>query len=404
MATITFEPVGPATAAAPSAAKEPIEVIANPKPAERSMSDSVRERLAALRDGPPPKAAPAPAANANVAPEPKPDDGVATSPEATDSEPGDLVPLDTKPTPAPAPEWHAERDELTGITQRQREIIAKLEADLESARKSSSTDIAERSKRLDEAGDLYVRDPVGAARKWLASSLGLDPDSEDATKELTDLYIDLTAHITGATPDTAHQAKRVSDLTRREWDRTTKRREQGEKKQAETVAPSEQGDQNETAISLIKTEFAKIADKYPHLTDYAEEFDGRPEAILWQVIDKGFRDGTFKRDEQDDVLIAKAAKLAETHYEGRWKRLEAKAAKRKPSPATPGVPPAPKQGDTPQAEPAKTVERQSNGRGLSNAVASVAPSKTPTPEPAKKPLTDKERQHRALRFLRGETE
>jgi hypothetical protein len=378
---------------APKAFAPPVEVNVGGPPKTRSLPDSVRERLAALKAGPPPKSAPASAAAPAESPaEPaKPADGTSTSPAV------EVVPANDEKTPEPAPEWHAERDELQGVAQRQRDIIARLQSELEAAKKGADETMSARAKRIEEAESSYVRDPVAAIRSLVAAANGFEPGSKEHEEELQNLFIDLTSAVTGATQDPAHQAKRVSDLTRREWDRTTKRREQGEKKQAETAAPSEQGNQTETAIPIVKAAFAPIADKYPHLSALAHELDGMPvERVLWDVIEKGLKSGDFKPDEADDALTAKAAKLAEQHYQRRWQKIQSAAPK--PSTAQPGVPPAPKQADTPAAEPAKTVERQSNGRGLSNADASVAPSKTPQEEQPKK-MTDAERKKWALRHF-----
>lgn len=392
--------VGPdgvrAVANAPKPFAPPIEVNVGGPPKSRSLPDSVKERLAAMRAGPPPKAAPAPVAATTAAPaeEPKPADGTSTSPTVEVVAANDEK---APPAPEPVPEWHAERDELQGVAQRQRDIIARLQSDLEAAKKGSDETLSERAKRIEEAESSYVRDPVAAIRALVAAANGFEPGSKEHEEELQNLFIDLTSAVTGATQDPAHQAKRVSDLTRREWDRTTKRREQGDKKQAETAAQREQGNPNETAIPIVKAAFAPIADKHPHLSALAHELDGLPvENVLWDVIEKGLKSGDFRPDEPDDVLTAKAAKLAEQHYQRRWAKIQTAAPK--PSTAQPGVPPAPKQADTPAAEPTKTVERQSNGRGLSNADASVAPSKTPEAEQPKK-MTDAERKKWALRHF-----
>ena len=398
---IEFEPIGPiyGTPSTPAPAKNdpdkpsPEIAVGGAKP-ERSLPDSVKERLAALRDGPPPK----------VANDPKPADGVSTSPpKAEEAEPANEneAPTSEEKPPAPA-EWETERDELRAVLQRQRDIIAKHEADLEAARKQSNETESARYKRLEEAENTYVRNPVAAIKAQLAAVLGVEPDSEDVKRELADLYIDLTSELTGASLDPAHQAKRTSDLTRREWDRTTKRREAGEKKQAEAVTPNEPGDPLKQAVEFIAAPFKSIADKFPHLMDFAQEFDRTdPAEVVADILLKGLKRGDFSSDDDTDKAVERAAKLADDHYKRRFEAIQGKAAKRKPSTATPGVT-ATKQ-DTPAAEPTKTVERQGSGRGLSNADASVAPSKTPSTTTQDKPpkfKTDKERAAWATRRLR----
>jgi len=379
----------------------PVEVTIDNSPKPRTLPDSVRERLAALAAGPPAKVAP---------PEPKPDDGVGSSPpsesvKATPANENEAPePEKVEPEVAAAPaEWEAERDEMRGIHQRQREIIGKLQTELETAKKAAPT--GARTLDLDDLESRYYRDPSAALYHVIGALMDKEADSDDVKKEMEQAFIDLTSRVIDAPMDPAHQAKRVSDLTRREWDRTTKRREAGEKKQAEAVTPNEPGDPLKQAVEFIAAPFKSIADKFPHLMEFAQEFDRTdPQEIVADLLLKGLKSGDFSADEDTAKAVERAAKLADQHYKRRLEAIEAKAAKRKPSTASPGVP-ATKQ-DPPAAQPAKTVERQSNGRGLSNADASVAPSKTPSETPQteqpRKFRTDAERRHWATRHLRGE--
>jgi hypothetical protein len=406
LSTIEIELVGPTGAAQPGSAPAiaaPIAVDAAPiKPP--TMSDAIRERIAALQSGAPPKPAePAPAeqkaAEAAAPAEPE----MAEDIPADAGDAPEVAEPEAKPEPvAAAPEWEAERTELQGVTQRQRDIIAKLESDLAEAKKGNEASASTRAKRIEEAEEMYVREPTKAIRAFVASALGLDPDSDDFKNEMLDVFVDLTTEISGATPDPAHQAKRVSALTRREWDLKDKRRAAGDKTQAGKVAPSEQSDPNRTAVTIVQEHFKPIATKYPHLTALAPELDRKTvEQVLWEVIDKGIARGDFDKNWHDDVLIAKAAELAETHYKGRHTKIQAAI----PSTATPGVKPATKQPDQPAAVPSKTSQRQGNGRSLSNADASVAPAQTPPPQVKEGPpvfKTDAERQRWATRHLRGE--
>lgn len=393
------------TGAADAASRPAVEVVIESAPKAPSMPDAIRERIAALQRGPAPKADP-PAATPPPADKPpeaeaKPDDA---APVEADEDAQADEPEGDKPTDAPppaAPEWEAERAELQGVRERQREIIAKLEADLAETRKAMESTSSARAKRIDEAEESYVRSPVAAVKQYIAAALGVEPDSEEHKKEILDLFVDLTEEISGATQDPAHQAKRVSALTRREWDLKEKRRAAGENKQPETSPLSEQEARFKAALPVISEGFKPIAEKHPHLAKLSQQLDRRPvESVLWEVIETGWKTGDFPRDMKDDVLVAKAAELAEQHYKRRWTELQSAF----PSTATPGVPPA-KQDDKPAAVPGKTSQRQGNGRSLSNADASVAPSQTPPPQTTDKPppfKSDAERMRWATRHLRGE--
>jgi hypothetical protein len=405
---IEIEYTGPTsgTGAAPAAPSAPTEVVVNTAPPASTMPEAIRDRIAALQRGPAPKVeAPAVVAPpADKAPEPeaaKPAGDAPTEP-VEDVQDGAADDGD-KPseTPPPAPAWESERTELQGVTQRQRDIITKLEADLAETRKAMESTSSTRAQRIDEAEETYVRSPVAAVKKYIAAALGVEPDSEEHKKELLDLFVDLTEEISGATQDPAHQAKRVSALTRREWDLKEKRRAVGDNKQPEKTPLSEQEERFKAAIPVIQEGFKPIAEKHPHLAKLSQQLDKRPvESVLWEVIETGWKTGDFPRDMKDDVLVAKAAELAEQHYKRRWDEIRAAI----PSTATPGVPPV-KQDDKPAAVPGKTTQRQGNGRSLSNADASVAPSQTPPPQQMDKPPTfknDAERARWATRHLRGE--
>jgi hypothetical protein len=404
--SIEIEYTGPTTgttgpAAAPNA---PAEVVVDTAP-KTTMPDAIRDRIAALQRGPAPKTEtppPAAAPPADEAPEvdAKPA-GAAASEPVEDAPDDDAAPEGDKPAEAPpVPEWEAERAELQSVRERQRGIIAKLEADLAETRKAMESTSHARAERIDKAEEAYVRSPATAVKQFIAAALGVEPDSEEHKKEILDLFVDLTEEISGATQDPAHQAKRVSALTRREWDLQQKRRAAGDNKQPEKTPLSEQEERFKAAVPVIQEGFKPLAEKHPHLAKLSQKLDKRTvESVLWEVIETGWKTGDFPQDLKDAVLVAKAAELAEQHYKRRWTELQSTF----PSTATPGVPPA-KQDDKPAAVPGKTSQRQGNGRSLSNADASVAPSTTPPPQTMDKPAfkNDAERARWATRHLRGE--
>jgi hypothetical protein len=403
LSTLEFEVVGP-VGGAPLETPAAHEVAAESIVPTRTFSDSVKERLAALRAGPPAKTAP-PAAEekpaekpADPPPEPAaaaPVEGAVVEEPADPDLPAEAV-VETAPAEAakpadPPPEVAAKLTELEGMTARQREVIARLEAEVAAAKKAPPA-APPRKGAVD-----YTRSPLDAVRAFVASELDMDPDSDEAKKEMEALYLDLTSAVANVTPDPAHRAERISALTRREWDRQ-KKREAGETPKAEAVVEPPPVDKAAVA-EQVRSKFAPIADKHPHLTALAKQLHDKPvEDVLWDVIETAIKRGEFSASESDDVLVAKAAEKAETYYKGRWAELQ----KAIPSTATPG---APTQG-TPAAAPVTKTERQGQGRNISNADASAAPNRTPPSQPKdEKPPTfanDAERRRWATRHLRSE--
>lgn len=373
----------------------------------RALKDSTREKIVAIlkaqdegREVPvddeeaPAEDAPEVESVADAAGEPAedPDDEVVDA-AATPSRPAAAK-------VAPPSDIEERLKELEGVTERQRAALERYEAQLAAARKGADETSAQRTAQLEQAENEYLADPIAAVHKMVAAVLGHDdPNHEDVKKEVQDLFLDLTSHVSGVTQDVAHQSKRQSDRTRREWEREKKSRAAGQKKDADSAAQREREQQVDGIVGEIDGRIKTDAERYPHLTALAPLLDGKSAGrVIWDVVERGIARGDFKADEQDDVLIAKAAKLAEQHYTKRADPLRAAITK----PTSTAKPTA-----TPAVAPAAQVEREkprtSREARVTNADASVAPATPPAQKPAPKaiPLQDDEkRKKHALRFLR----
>src|SRR5688572_4706937 len=290
--------------------------------------------------------------------------------------------------------------ELEGVTERQRAALERYEAQLAEARKGSEEALAKRAALVEAAEQEYLSDPIKALYKYVAASLGHDdPDHEDVKKEVNDLWLDLTSHAGGVTQDPAHLAKRQSDRTRREWEREKKGRAASGKKDAEAAAQREQEQKVQGIIGEIDKVVSPQAEKYPHLVALAPLLEGKtPGQVIYQLVAEGIKRGDFKADEADEVLIAKAAKAAETYYTKRADPIRAAVTK-----TTSTAKPAAVEKTAPAAQVEREKPRTSKEARVTNADASVAPATPPAKQPAPKtiPLGDDEKRKRhALRHLR----
>jgi hypothetical protein len=305
----------------------------------------------------------------------------------------------TKPAAAPEKkQTAAEKDERDEIIARQRTANERLLAELEAARKGTDDAIVARTKRLEDAEEGYLRDPIAAVRSFVASAMGLEPDSPEVERELRDFHVDLTSTVAGVTLDPVHQATRESARTRKEWDREKKRREAGEKKQADSAERAQRDQQVEYATSLIRKGLEPQAEKYPSL-HLATVLGQNPEKLVYELLDKGIKAGDFDPKWSDDKLLDAAATLAENHYRPIAERVRASLKPTSTATADAGKTPAVAASDKPST-------RQSTGARVTNADASVAPATPPAPKPSTQrkppPISDDEARKRyALRHLRA---
>jgi len=380
----------------------------------RALKDSVREKIAAI--------VASHRAEEADADEEAPDEEVAEASddaevdaapaETADAEEDDGDPIDALAEPAEKPAAKAKAvppsdieerlKELEGVTERQRAALERYEQQLEAARKGSDETAAQRAARLDAAEQEYLSDPIKALHKHVAAVFGHDDENhEDVKKEVLDLFLDLTAHVSGATQDPAHQAKRQSDRTRREWEREKRSRAAGGKKDAEAAARAEREKQIDSIVADVDGRIKTDAEKFPHLTALAPLLDGKTAGrVIWEVVERGIARGDFKADEADDVLIAKAAKVAEQHYTQRADPL--RAAITKPTTST-AKPAATAKTVAPAAQVEREKPRTSKEARVTNADASVAPATPPASKPAPKAIplqNDEARRKHALRHLR----
>lgn len=338
--------------------------------------------------------------------------------EEAEEEAADPDDPDQAPAPAPTkkgkgktkeepPPGNKELDDLRATTERQRAALQKAQADLAAAREESAKTASQRHKLLDDAEERYHEDPMIALRHFVAATLGIDdPDSDDVKKELEGLYIDFTSYVTGANIAPEHKAERTSALTKRLFARDKRKREAETKQRADLDARRDNEHKIEKAIDYLDAQIKPSADQYPHLM-LADDLDGISVGrALWNVLHAEIEAGTISQkrsdgtDKRDDELIAEAAKIANDQYQKRAEKLRARLQPRPSEPTGKDEKPA-------RAADKKTPEqkRQSHGtHGLSNADASVAPTRKPakqiTDKAPKTFASDEERRAWALRHVR----
>lgn len=377
---------------ADKAATGPLSEVNDPLPSSkvgsgRALPESVRSKIEAIIKETRPTVEDDPDEPDDIDVAPKDATAVDDEPDEPDDEAKPADGVSTSP-----PEWEAERAKLQSERDEHKAAAEKYRAEAEAAKKANPN--AERLKRLDEAEDTYVRSPVDAFKQWLAATNGYESTSPDFEKELTDFYIDLTAHLTGAQPDPNHQSNRSSALIRREWDRDKKKRAADEQKQTEQAAPSEQADPDDYTgyVPLVTELFKPVASKFPDLVRFAKAFDRRSaEDVLAEVVHKGFKENRFKNTDKDDAILEQAAKLANDYYIRRRDEILGT-----PSPAT-----KPDAGKAPAADAQVQTDKQRQPKGsrVTNADASAAPTAPPAnkpSEPVKRTFKDDDERKRYI--------
>lgn len=291
--------------------------------------------------------------------------------------------------------------ELEATVARQAEALTARTAEAEKLRASMLDEgTAKRAKTLDSALTTYDVNPTLAIRQFIAANLGIDdPNHESVLQEYRDLYADLTAAELSVPLDPAHQAKRESARTRREWEREKRQREARDKETQETAVRSERDTKVQAVQSEIATSLKAKSDQYPNLLGYAEHLDGiKPEQAIWRFLEAAAKQGLIDPKADEATLITQGAQLAETHYQTRAAKLRGLFIPSTAPPASLTTAPA-----------VADQSRQPNApKTLTNADASVAPATQPAPiQPVQtqrpKFKNDRERMEYALRHLRERT-
>lgn len=323
----------------------------------------------------------------------------ATAAPAAEATPGEEKPAEEVAEAAPS-ELDNIRAENARLAEANRRLVAEFDARSKVPAKAEPTT---RDKLFAEGYDSYLDDSVGAVRKWLAASLGVDdPNDKSVDAELAFLYTDLTAREVGVplepAVDAARKAARATQLLAR--DKRERKAESEQQKKQPAQNAEAQADQHYSG--LVRNEITakdnktgkSIADEFPMTMAVAESLDGmKPELLIWNVIKRETRAGNFDPTAPNDVLIRKAANLIEQHYAGIYGKFPKPptdtANTEAPKPALP-------------AKPANKDTRQSPvARPITNAAAGVAPATPPKPAPkteeAPKYKNDKERREAILR-------
>ena len=368
----------------------------------RTLSDSTKEKLAALR-----AAFASDDAPTGEADDATPDDPGADAAEDDtdpDAPPGEdsAAKVESKPKEEPAVE-SPELVELRATIERQKALLEKTQQDTPAA--AAKPD--KRTTMLHEAADIYLTDPAAAIRKLVAAAIFADDtESKDVGEEVDAVLTDLTAAKMGVEPDTAYQAKRTAARTRLEWVRDKKSKALAEEKASTDRPDAGERDRQVTQAITTISEHLSAKDnegKFPNLTKLSQHLDGKPaQRVIWEVLENGVKTGLLDPKLEDGKLFAEAAKLAETYYTRRADALRSHFT----SASAPDVAAPAKDGaGKPDATASKDARKGHGARTVTNADASVAPATTP---PADKPAekkpkqfkTEEERKKYALRHLR----
>lgn len=299
----------------------------------------------------------------------------------------------------------AERDRLQSVNDR---LVAELEAE-----RSKPREVAAPHKLMTEAGSLYLTDSIGATRRFIAASIGVDdPESKEVNAELAALYGDLTAKELGVTPDVATQAARESARTRQLLERDKRERKAESDAAAERVKAEAETKQADAVAGFIgnrlqtkRDDGRTIADDHPLLSTLSETFDGmKPEKLLATVLQRETKTGRIVLTGDDAKDIATAARLVEDHYTQQLDKIE-KLKPKPPSQSSTATPPSDAKSPAAKQSASKETRQSPAARTLTTADASVAPATPPAQKAAtetKKPKfrNDKERREWALRHLK----
>jgi hypothetical protein len=232
-------------------------------------------------------------------------------------------------------------------------------------------------KALEEAVEIYDRDPTTSIKRFLAVVLDAAHDSKEVDEELSGVYGDLTAKEIGVPLEQAAKANRNATLARLALARDKKSRQVQPAESApnpengvgsQQVAEANAKYIRENFLDAKQGDKPTVAERYPLMNAMSEEFDGmKPEELLWQVLksEKDAGNPFFTSPRKEDELVEFAAKRVEDHYSGIIER--ASKARKQPDTAKPN-----------NAQAASNEQRQQTGaRTINNARASQAPASPP---------------------------
>lgn len=286
---------------------------------------------------------------------------------------GDAKPADAaKPTDAPDPvAEHRKANER--LTARNAELLRQLE-ELKGSKSKKS--ISEREKLFEEIDREYIDNPPAALRKLVAHAIrDKDPKSERVTREIRNMYRDLTERELEVAPTEAARAEREMWRTRLMYERDKVDREAEaaaaaeEAKAAAEAAAKEADPETASKVARVATFLPSLAEKAPLTMALSEHFDReKPESLVYKIILHGFETGEFDPNTNDDVLVAAATEKIENHYRGLIEKIDAARNKTATSPTQP---------NTGKDSPPEGADRSAVVRTITGAHASVAPATPP---------------------------
>jgi hypothetical protein len=287
----------------------------------------------------------------------------------------------------------AEVETLRADHARLTESNARLVAELDAAKKVPARQRTEREQALVDAEAAYTdQNSVVALRKFIGTVIGAAPDSKEVDEELTGLYADLTARELNVPLSEAQKASRDASRARLALARDKRERVESEKTKA---APTDSGEaqQIEQASRFIDNVLvtkgqndASLAEEFPKLMTFAEDFDGfKPSELIARAVKHELQIGTMDPTLQPADMIRIVGRKIEQHYntvvEKITKATQPKTDTTKGASATPAA-----------AKTASQAPRQNPGaRTITNATASKAPGTAPKAKPKAAPTAEKKR-------------
>jgi hypothetical protein len=299
------------------------------------------------------------------------------APAAETKPAGDEKPAaDTKPSEAPDPvAEHRKANER--LTARNAELLREL-TELKAAKPKKGA--SDREKLFDEIDREYIDNPPAALRKLVAHAIrDKDPKSERVTREIRNMYRDLTERELEVAPTEAARAEREMWRTRLMYERDKVDREAeaaaaAEEAKAAAEEAAKSADPETTGrVALVASLLPAVAEKAPLTLALAEHFDNeKPEALIYRFIRHGLETGAMDPGSTNEELVAAATMKIETHYRGLIEKIDAARNKTATSPT---------QADATKDSPSAGADRSSVVRTITGAHASVAPATPPATKP-----------------------
>ncbi len=291
------------------------------------------------------------------------------APAETDDivDPGTPPPVAAKPAAAPiATPFEVEQARIDAATARREAAEART------------------GRRRDEF-DAYFETPVASVKAYVASVLGVGPDSPLVAQEMRDLFAELTWDVVSPQdlPDSQQATLQAERLNRKI--RLDNTRRQAAKQETANSAKDEQ------ALGLARAEYERLSAADPRIAAVAALAEGRTgqpfAVVVMETLHRASKEGRIQpAGKTDSQILQEGIRLVADHFTREATNLAPLIAALTPAsaPSTPGTAPKPnavKATATSQAVAKPPVKP----RTLPAAKAGAAPSRPGTPTASTEP-------------------